>query len=226
MRQILVGIDESEGAAAALRWAVDESKLDDAGVTAIMAWDWLNQHHRVGEDFDPSYGEDDARTAMAGIIDAALGGGHDAASRTRVVADLPARALLDASAGADLLVVGARGTVGGFVACSSVRSRSSACTTRRYRSRSSAPARQRNPPMLRGSFGPSTVGAAQRALQWAARRARLRSAVLDVVNTWLRPLYAEAALGRLVDTISSDYENEYSSNRTRCSRYPTPTECT
>jgi nucleotide-binding universal stress UspA family protein len=44
-RQIVVGIDESQGAAHALRWAVAEAAFDDTAVTAVLMSGWLDQHH-------------------------------------------------------------------------------------------------------------------------------------------------------------------------------------
>lgn len=61
---LVVGVDESDGAADALRWAVREADVHDAKVTAVMAWGFLDQHHTiVAERFDPSYADDDALEA-------------------------------------------------------------------------------------------------------------------------------------------------------------------
>ena len=52
LRNIIVGVDGSAGAADALRWAVAEAELHDAAVTAVLAWGFLAQHHDVmGERF-------------------------------------------------------------------------------------------------------------------------------------------------------------------------------
>jgi nucleotide-binding universal stress UspA family protein len=40
---IWVGVDGSEGAALALKWAVHEGELRAIPVTAVLAWDLLNQ---------------------------------------------------------------------------------------------------------------------------------------------------------------------------------------
>ncbi len=114
VREIVVGVDESDGAADALRWALREAECHAATVTAVMAWGLLDQHHAtVDEGFDPAYGEDDARDALRTFVRAAVGEEAATAIRARVVCDLPSRALLDAAASGDLLVVGARG-LGGF----------------------------------------------------------------------------------------------------------------
>jgi len=113
MGEIVVGVDESEGSAQALRWAVSEAELHGWTVTAAMAWGFVDQHHAIaGEHFDPGYREKDALAALDSLVTKAIGD-RAATVQQRVVCDLPAQALLDASADADLLVVGARG-LGGF----------------------------------------------------------------------------------------------------------------
>lgn len=58
MTGIVVGVDGSEGGAAALEWAAREADLHDRPVTAVLAWDWLAQHHSLAsETFDLSYRE-------------------------------------------------------------------------------------------------------------------------------------------------------------------------
>ena len=109
---VIVGVDGSEPSAAALRWAAAEATRRNTAVTAVMAWGLLDQHHRPGEaPFDPDYSEVDARAALDAFIESALG--PDSAASTIAVNDLPARALIDSSDTAELLVVGARG-LGGF----------------------------------------------------------------------------------------------------------------
>ena len=67
MRRIVVGVDGSTDADAALRWAVAEAGLHDATLAAVLAWSYLDQHHtRKEEGFDPNYGEEDARRDPAG----------------------------------------------------------------------------------------------------------------------------------------------------------------
>lgn len=109
MRGILIGLDGSPGAATALRWAVHEGAIRRLPVTALLAWNYLDQRG----DFNPDYGEKDAREELATAVEQAVGTAAAADVQQQVVADLPARALLEASADADLLVVGARG-LGGF----------------------------------------------------------------------------------------------------------------
>ena len=61
---IVVGVDGSEGAAAALRWAATESALRSARLRAVLVWDYLNQRHvQPDAPFDPEY--DDTKAAAA-----------------------------------------------------------------------------------------------------------------------------------------------------------------
>ena len=114
MGRIVVGVDESAGAATALRWAVRESDARDWPLTAVLAWDFVNQHYPTGQKrFDPAYREADALAALNASVAGAVGTRRAATIEHTVVCELAASALLDASDGADLLVVGARG-LGGF----------------------------------------------------------------------------------------------------------------
>jgi nucleotide-binding universal stress UspA family protein len=108
LRRIVVGMDGSANASVALQWSVDEAAVHGADVEALVAWSYLDQHHPDGSDrFDAEYGGADAEAALAAWVTDAVGTG--AAVGQQAVCDLPARALLEASDGADLVVVGARG---------------------------------------------------------------------------------------------------------------------
>ena len=104
---VVVGVDGSEHARRALTWAAEEAKLRGARLRAVHVWSYLNQ---AGEAFDPTYGEDDAQRLLEETV---AGVRDDVETELVAVCDLPARGLLDAAQGADLLVVGARG-MGGF----------------------------------------------------------------------------------------------------------------
>src|SRR5262245_34999747 len=71
---IVVGVDGSAGATTALRWAVHEGRLRARAVTAVLAWDYLDQHHADPDAaFDPRYRQPDAEEALDAILDGALG---------------------------------------------------------------------------------------------------------------------------------------------------------
>lgn len=112
MKQIVVGIDGSEGSKAALRWALDEAKAHGATVEALFAWSYLNQSAPGGE-FLPGYSEEEARAELDQAIDEIVGTQSEVTVKKTVICELPARALIEASKRADLIVVGARG-LGGF----------------------------------------------------------------------------------------------------------------
>jgi len=112
-RGIVVGVDGSAHAAHALTWAYEEAQRRSARLTALLAWGLLDQYHLEDDArFDPTYSAQDAREFVEHAVRSALDG-RAADVTPAVVNDLPARALVDAAAGAELLVVGARG-LGGF----------------------------------------------------------------------------------------------------------------
>lgn len=112
--RIVVGVDGSDNALEALRWAVAEAELRDATVEAVTSW----HYPTVGVEFAPvADPETFEGAATQSLQEAVAKVCPDDASRQRVramvVQDTPVRALVDAAQGADLLVVGSRGR-GGF----------------------------------------------------------------------------------------------------------------
>ena len=111
-RGVVVGVDGSDHAARALRWARAEADRRATELTAVLVWGLLDQRHiEADASFDPNYGADNTRAALEHALRAALG--DASAERSIVVNELPARGLVEASRMAELLVVGARG-LGGF----------------------------------------------------------------------------------------------------------------
>jgi len=111
--RIVVGVDGSEGSEKALRWAARQAELTGAKLEAVTGWEYpafYGWAPAMPEDYDY---EDLAGRAQAKAIDEVFGSGRPATLETRVVARHPALALVEASEGADLLVVGSRG-YGGF----------------------------------------------------------------------------------------------------------------
>ena len=122
MARIVVGVDGSPNGVAALRWAIDEARRRGAAVEAVCAWEYpytgdLGLALATGRNVDAL--EREAAATVAGAIAAACperGDGEGVADvhvEAVIVEDAPARALVREAAGADLLVVGARGR-GGF----------------------------------------------------------------------------------------------------------------
>jgi nucleotide-binding universal stress UspA family protein len=183
MDEIVVGMDGSPGAAAALRWAVREGELRSRSVTAVMAWGLLDQHHPGGDrHFDPDYGDKQARETLAIDVDTVLGPQAAARVRLRTVCDLPARALLEASDGAEMLVLGARG-LGGF------RSLLLGSVSDQCLHHATCPVAVVRAGAEDGGPGPVVVGIdgsahSAAALRWAIAEARRRDAPLMAVHAW------------------------------------------
>lgn len=112
-----MGVDGSPSSRAALRWAVSQAKLTRGTVDAVIAWQIPMVFRNYG--WAPIYVEEagDFRENARKIIEAVISEEVEPAGselvRSQVVNGHPARVLLDAAAGADLLVVGSRGH-GGF----------------------------------------------------------------------------------------------------------------
>lgn len=111
-RRIVVGVDGSPQAEAALRWAAHVAELEDASLEVVSAWEypaaygWL----AVPMEYSP---QDDIKKLAETSIKAALGDQPPADLTISVVERQPAQALLEAGKGAYMIVVGSRGR-GGF----------------------------------------------------------------------------------------------------------------
>src|SRR5580658_876854 len=115
--RIVAGVDGSESSTSALRWAIRQAGLTGAAVDAVIAWhypDLAASGLAVGS-LEPTYGvfRESAEKIIADAISSALDPASDVPGRARVAQGHAAQVLLDASAGASLLVVGSRGH-GGF----------------------------------------------------------------------------------------------------------------
>lgn len=108
---VVVGIDGSRGAEAALRFAVDEAKLRGALLRIVCAWE-PSASGNLGEAFTPTpdafveaehHAEDLLRTALLQLQ------GESLEVEAVVEQGGPAAILLEQAAGAELLVVGSRG---------------------------------------------------------------------------------------------------------------------
>jgi nucleotide-binding universal stress UspA family protein len=110
---IVVGVDGSDPARAALRWAVDYAALVGATVDAVTCWSYPTSYGLgagVPSNWSP---EADARQMLADTVASTLGD-QTPATLTQVVREgNAAQVLLDETKDAQLLVVGSRGH-GGF----------------------------------------------------------------------------------------------------------------
>ena len=181
---IVVGVDESEGAADALRWAVREADARDAVLTAALVWGWLDQHHLdPGEPFDPKYHEADALAQLEQMVAEALLTGVPPGIRLKAISDLAGPGLVRAAADADLLVVGARG-LGGFkgLLVGSVSQHClhhAPCPVAVVRDQDDPPREIRR--IVVGIDGSTT---SLRALDWALDAARAHRSRVEVVHAW------------------------------------------
>jgi nucleotide-binding universal stress UspA family protein len=187
---IYVGMDGSEGAAAAARWAVREGQLRQIPVTAVVAWDYLNQAASRGhEEFDPEYSEEDALGLLRAWLVSEVGSAAADTVGRLSVCDLTWRALTAVSVEADLLVVGARGT-GGFLG---LRIGS---VSERVLEHASCPVavihvdtRQQGASVAeRIVVGVDGSATSSRALAWALDEARARQAQVHLVSAWSVPI--------------------------------------
>jgi nucleotide-binding universal stress UspA family protein len=115
--RIVAGVDGSPSSLSALRWAVRQAELTGATVDAVISWHYPASADGygwaptgIGTAFDF---KDNAEKVLAVAIGTACDPGSVVPVRARAVEGNAAQVLLDASNGADLLVVGSRGH-GGF----------------------------------------------------------------------------------------------------------------
>jgi nucleotide-binding universal stress UspA family protein len=111
--RIVVGIDGSDNAKKALSWAAKQAGYTGASLDVVAAWEYPATYGWVAlpdEDYDFSgYAKKAADEAVSEVYS----GNVPASVTTRVVQGHAAEVLVEASKGADLLVVGSRG-YGGF----------------------------------------------------------------------------------------------------------------
>ena len=112
----MTGIDGSASSLSALRWAVHLAKHTGAAVDVVAAWRYPVAACGYGwapAATGPEYDDEEiAQEMVADAIGNTLGPGSKVRARAWVVEGDPGRVLLDASDGADLLVVGNRGHSG------------------------------------------------------------------------------------------------------------------
>ena len=116
MARIVVGVDDSPAAAAALRWALEEARLRRATLEVVHTWVFPAVGEIPGGAVDTIVTDlERAATDMLGeIVQGVVGADPGVEVVQRVLEGAPGRILVEAAAGADLLVVGSRGR-GGFV---------------------------------------------------------------------------------------------------------------
>ncbi|MEW2248919.1 universal stress protein [Streptomyces sp. NPDC014776] len=112
--RVVVGVDGSPSSYAALRWADRHARLIGGVVEAIHAWETPSEHSwSGGPAIDPDFDLQQARERFAEELRAVFPEGRPARLTERLVEGDPSEVLIQASHGAEILVVGARGR-GGF----------------------------------------------------------------------------------------------------------------
>jgi nucleotide-binding universal stress UspA family protein len=104
-----VGIDGSPTSVAALQWAVRQAELTGTSLEAVTTWEWPTNYgwaFPFPTEYDPA---EDARRMLTRIVEPIRSGHPDVPVDVTVVEGHPAPVLVEASRGADLLVVGSRG---------------------------------------------------------------------------------------------------------------------
>ena len=112
--RIVVGVDGSAPSRLALRWARFLAEASNAGIEAIQAWDYPTSAFgwaAFPPEWDPAT---EAEKVLAETVDAVFTEGRPADLQLAVRQGHAAKVLLDAAAGAELLVLGSRGH-GGFM---------------------------------------------------------------------------------------------------------------
>jgi nucleotide-binding universal stress UspA family protein len=107
--RIVVGFDGSQSSLDALAWAVRQTALTGATLEVVMTWEWPTSYGwavPIPDDFDP---EQDVRKVLDAAIADVTAEHPDIRVEGRLVSGHPSPALVEASKGADVLVVGSRG---------------------------------------------------------------------------------------------------------------------
>ena len=108
-RRIVVGIDGSDSSIGALDWAAHQAESTGSLLEVIMTWEWPTNFGWTAPlpaDFTP---ETDARRVLDEAVEKVRSTHPGVDVRSTVLEGHPASALIEASRGADLLVLGSRG---------------------------------------------------------------------------------------------------------------------
>ena len=188
MGTIIVGLDESDHSAEALRWAVAEGARRGWDVRAVLAWTFLRQH-RVDRTtvHDPEYDEENAALALASYVADAVGDEAAAHVQLQLICDLPGPALVEASEGAELVVVGSHGY--GGIAGLVMGSVSQHCLHHVQAPIAIVRGPDRRTDLKAGKVVVGVDGSdtSRRALDWALDEARSRDGYVEVVHSWMLP---------------------------------------
>ena len=106
--RIVVGLDGSPSSIAALEWAANQAESTGAFLEVLMTWEWFSGYgwSPIPPDFDPAHS---CETKLNGLVEPVHKAHPSVVLKATVIEGLAAQVLVEASEGADLLVVGNRG---------------------------------------------------------------------------------------------------------------------
>ena len=107
--RIVAGVDGSSSSRGALTWAVRQAHLTESTLEIVMTWQWPPSYAWVvpiPDDWDP---EEEMRQSLESIVTELRTTNPELSIEPRLANGHPASVLVEASKGADLLVVGSRG---------------------------------------------------------------------------------------------------------------------
>jgi nucleotide-binding universal stress UspA family protein len=108
--RIVVGVDGSSSSIPALGWAIHQAELTHASVLVVMAWHVPVAVGWNAPPMPPPYSPNaDAESTMESVLEPIRKEHRDVIIESRIVEGHPSPVLIEASRGADLLVVGSRG---------------------------------------------------------------------------------------------------------------------
>jgi nucleotide-binding universal stress UspA family protein len=182
VRRIVVGVDGSPTSEQALHWAAEQARLTGRELHAVVAWDFpVTYDGPVLADFD--WGGE-AAGALQKAVENTIGQPGASGVVQHKTRGHPARVLVDAADGADLLVVGCRGH-GGFAGMLL------GSVSQHVLAHAPCPVvvvHQHDTVTGRIVVGVDGSPASEHALRWAADQARSTGAEVHAILAWRLPL--------------------------------------
>ena len=187
----MVGIDGSDGARHALRWAIGEAAVRQAALTVLTTWEPPVLVADIGSlagTIDPTPFEEAARRVVTEETELALAAApaRPPSVTSEAVLGNASTVLRSRAGAANLLVVGRRGR-GGFAGLL-LGSVSQQCVEHAPCPVAVVPADASSPGAGEVVVGVDGSAGAEAALRWAAEEAGRRQSPLAVVRTWWTPI--------------------------------------